>query len=76
MENKNESVRITVDVKDITTCYKAAETLGVHFATVYRMIKRGILHAIPIGDQDYLSIKEVEQLKKTRDEEAQKKLSR
>ncbi|MGA2669841.1 MAG: helix-turn-helix domain-containing protein [Dehalococcoidia bacterium] len=68
MENQLE-VRITVDAKDITTVYKAADVLKVHYVTVYRMVKRGLLHAIPIGDQTYLSIKEVNQLKEKRDKE-------
>ncbi|MDD5060752.1 MAG: helix-turn-helix domain-containing protein [Candidatus Marinimicrobia bacterium] len=65
--DKKPQVKITVDAADITTCYKAAEILGVHYVTIYRLVKRGVLHSIPIGDQTYLSIKEVEKLKEDRE---------
>jgi len=71
--NPTLKMQITIDASDLTTCYKAANYLKVHWTTIYRLIQRGELRAYPIGNQKYLSIKEVEQLKEKRDEEAKTK---
>jgi excisionase family DNA binding protein len=66
MESKTQ-VKIIVDANDLVTVPKAADIIGVHFATVYRLIKKNLLHGIYIGEQVYLSVKEVEQFKSVRD---------
>lgn len=66
---ENQSNPTTVDISDITTAYKAADILKVHFSSIYRMMKRGVLHPIIISGQLRLSIKEVNELKEKRDKE-------
>ena len=58
---------IVFKAEDLTTALEAAKYLGVHFTTVYRWMKDGILHPVPIAGQHYLSIDEVRSLKKKRE---------
>ena len=58
-----QKVKIILETDELTTVLKAAKYLGVHFATVYRWIKAGKLHPIPIAGQDYLATDEVKALK-------------
>lgn len=58
---------IVFKAEDLTTALEAAKYLDVHFTTVYRWMKDGTLHAVPIAGQNYLSIDEVRALKKKRD---------
>jgi len=58
-----QKVKIILETDDLTTVLEAAKYLGVHFATVYRWIKAGKLHPIPIAGQDYLATDEVRALK-------------
>jgi len=62
-----QKTQIIISADDLTTALEAAKILGVHFTTVYRMIKKGELRPIPIAGQDYLSIEEVKALKRKRD---------
>jgi len=55
---------------DLTTVLEATKYLDVHFTTVYRWIKKGVLHPVHIAGQDYLSIDEVKTLKEKRDGES------
>ncbi|MBA7586377.1 hypothetical protein ES708_28375 [subsurface metagenome] len=58
-----QKVKIILETDELTTVLLAAKYLGVHFATVYRWIKAGKLHPIPIAGQDYLATDEVKALK-------------
>jgi len=58
-----KKVKIILETDELTTVLEAAKYLGVHFATVYRWIKAGKLHPIPIAGQDYLATDEVRALK-------------
>jgi len=59
-------LQLIINSDDITTALDAAKILGVHFVTVYRWMKNGKLHSIPIGGQNYLSIDEIRALKDKR----------
>ena len=65
-----QKVKIILETDELTTVLEAAKYLGVHFATVYRWIKAGKLHPIPIAGQDYLATDEIKTLKKKMDEAA------
>ncbi|MBA7678011.1 hypothetical protein ES703_86278 [subsurface metagenome] len=58
-----QKVKIILETDEITTVLEAAKYLDVHFTTVYRWIKAGKLHPIPIAGQDYLATDEVKALK-------------
>ncbi len=58
-----QKVKIILETDELTTVLVAAKYLGVHFATVYRWIKAGKLHPIPVAGQDYLATDEVRALK-------------
>jgi excisionase family DNA binding protein len=68
MENKDSQMKITIDASDLTTCTKAAQTLGVQRSSVYRMIDRKVLRGHPIGGQMFVSVEEVNRLKEERDQ--------
>ena len=67
---------IILKAEDLTTALEAAKYLGVHFTTVYRWMKDGMLHPIPIAGQRYLSIDEVKFLKKKREVKQSKAMFR
>ena len=58
-----QRVRIVLETDELTTVLEAAKYLGVHFTTVYRWMRAGKLHPIPIAGQDYLATDEVKALK-------------
>lgn len=58
-----KGTRIIISSDQLTTIPEAAKEIGVHFATLYRWLKKGKLHPIHIGNQDFLTIDEVKTLK-------------
>ena len=54
---------VTLETDKLISIPKAAKILGVHFTTLYRRVKRGELHQIRIGDQTYLDVAQVKEMK-------------
>lgn len=59
--------RLRITVEDIMTIPQAAKELGVHRATIYRWIDRGIVHPFRIAGQVFLTTDDVKALKKQRE---------
>ena len=61
-----QKTKITLTSEDIVSIPQASRELGVHFTTVYRWIDKGIIHPFRIGGQVFVTIDEVNALKKQR----------
>jgi excisionase family DNA binding protein len=57
---------VSVNPAELTTALEAAKLLKIHFSTVYRWIKTGILHPVYIAGQGYLYKNEVQAIVKAR----------
>lgn len=62
-----QKTKITVTTEDLVSVPQAAKVLGVHFATVYRWIDKGIIHPFRIGGQVFVTVDEVKALKEQRE---------
>ena len=62
-----ERTKITVTTEDVVSVPCAARELGVHFATVYRWIEKGIIHPFRIGGQVFVTRDEIRALKEQRE---------
>ncbi|MBA7678041.1 hypothetical protein ES703_86312 [subsurface metagenome] len=58
--------KVTFTTDELMPVAQAARELQVHIATVYRWIKKEILHPCRIGNQVYLNVNEVRALKDQR----------
>jgi len=58
--------RIRITVEDILTIPQAAKELGVHRATIYRWIDKGIVHPFRIAGQVFVTVDDVKSLKEKR----------
>lgn len=56
-------VKITVTTEDLLTIPQAAKELGVHFATLYRWIDKGLIHPFRLGGQVFLTVDDVKAIK-------------
>ncbi len=56
--------KIIISTDDLLSIPQAAKELGVHFATLYRWINKGIIRPFRIGSQVFLTVGELEALKK------------
>jgi len=65
-EDLVRSVRIRITVEDILTIPQAAKELGVHRATIYRWIDKGIVHPFRIAGQVFVTVDDVKSLKEKR----------
>ena len=58
-----QKTKVEITTEDLLSIPQAAKELGVHFTTVYRWIHKGRLYPFRIGNQVYITSKEVEELK-------------
>lgn len=64
----NKTTLITVSTGDLVSIPDVASEFNVHFTTVYRWIRAGIVRPFYIGKTMYLTKQEVDELKKKREE--------
>ena len=62
-----ERTKITISTDDLLSVPQAARQLGVHYATVYRWIDKGIIRPFRIGNQVFITIDDVKGLKEQRE---------
>ena len=56
--------KIIISTDGLLSVPQAAKELGVHFTTLYRWINKGIIRPFRIGSQVFLTVDELETLKK------------
>jgi len=65
----NDRTKIVVGSDDVVSVPEAAKILGVHHTTIYRWFQKGKVRPFRLGKQVYLTIDDVELLKKERTSE-------
>lgn len=62
-----QRTKITISTDDLLSVPQAAKELGVHFATVYRWIDKGIIRPFRIGGQVFVTVDDLKALKEQRE---------
>ena len=65
-----QKTKITISTDDLVSVPQAAKELGVHFATLYRWIKKGIIRPFRIGGQVFLTVEDLKTLKEQREHDS------
>jgi len=58
--------KVTITTQDLVTIPQAAKELGVHFTSVYRWIRKGIIRPFQVGSQVFITATDLNALKKER----------
>lgn len=60
-------IKLPVLSPDLLTIRQAAKELGVHLATAYRWVERGKLYTFRFGDQVFVHMDQVRELKEKKE---------